>query len=576
MDSNLNLEQLSNIATHIESIFPTMIKVHYLRYLICIRKRDWEGAIDSLHRYFDYCYCDSLPFQQAQPGTNTNGMIASYASLNLAALHYQFGHYGAAIQSIQETIRIAHQKNEHDCLALALAWLFRLADCKGMTKRTELLIKKCIEKSEELGMHDLLSQSLLVYAKLFMLKLPYSSSNRLEPAHVWKEIDRSMKVNIENNLNNLSNTNLLVRSSIWEYFGNKKLSVLFANLVADEMKNVIQEDFLMSHCRLALMDAEEGKITNALERLIKIQGHAQQTTNVLYIQAICTILFNYFYRMNQIHNSRIVLEKLNDLHGNFTADSMDKVEYESDIFYKRGQLLSAEGKYQEAVQLVQSSLEKYEKTNFHISYAKQLLLLVEIFMMIPECQTSAIKHVVTGLNLCKERNLQNLLACFTLYFVHIILSMDAVNLPLAKQKLEDISNQIIQNSSAADRGYLYLLHGKLLLLEAKKDNENKLQLVSQALKFLGRAKEEFKQIYYLTRLEQALFMEAQAYNMIEKINQRDASSKQFVQLVSIRKSQPSADLFNLDLLYNDVGTCLRSFIEHQVSNNNLFDSLFAE
>jgi tetratricopeptide (TPR) repeat protein len=255
---------------------------------------------------------------------------------------------------------------------------------------------------------------------------------------------------------------------------------------------------------------------------------------------------------------------------------MDKVEYKSDIFYKRGQLLSAEGKYQEAVQLVQSSLEKYEKTNFHISYAKQLLLLVEIFMMIPECQTSAMKHVVTGLNLCEERNLQNLLACFTLYFVHIILSMDTVDLPLAKQKLEDISNQIIQNNSAADRGYLYLLHGKLLLLEAKKDNENKLQLVSQALKFLGRAKEEFKHIYYLTRLEQALFMEAQAYNMIEKINQRDASSKQFVQLVSIRKSQPSADLFNLDLLYNDVGTCLRSFIEHQLSNNNLFDSLFAE
>ena len=52
--------------------------------------------------------------------------MGSYPVLSLADLHYRFGHLEDALQAIHETIRIAHQSNEHESLALAIAYLYRI------------------------------------------------------------------------------------------------------------------------------------------------------------------------------------------------------------------------------------------------------------------------------------------------------------------------------------------------------------------------------------------------------------------------------------------------------------------
>lgn len=148
----------------LESVYPAVAKVHYLRYLHCMKHKDWEGAINSLYRYFDYYYCSQNEKMEKPEGENE--MIASYAVLNLAGLHYRFGHYKEALQAIEEAIRIAHQKNEHECLAIATGWMFRLAERLGYDQEEiEELIKKCIRRASDLNLPPLLSQSYLASAK---------------------------------------------------------------------------------------------------------------------------------------------------------------------------------------------------------------------------------------------------------------------------------------------------------------------------------------------------------------------------------------------------------------------------
>ena len=75
--------------------------MHYLRFLRCLRDREFEGAMDSLHRYFDY----SLRHPGAgpsRPSARTNMAVLPYALLNLAVLHHRFGQLSHTAQANSE------------------------------------------------------------------------------------------------------------------------------------------------------------------------------------------------------------------------------------------------------------------------------------------------------------------------------------------------------------------------------------------------------------------------------------------------------------------------------------------
>lgn len=55
------------------------------RFLSCIRVGEYEGAIENLHRFFDYCLL------------NRETPLYQYALLNLAILEHKFGHKQKAL-----------------------------------------------------------------------------------------------------------------------------------------------------------------------------------------------------------------------------------------------------------------------------------------------------------------------------------------------------------------------------------------------------------------------------------------------------------------------------------------------
>jgi hypothetical protein len=59
--------------------------IQVYRFLSCIRVGEYEGAIENLHRFFDFCLL------------NRETPLYQYALLNLAILEHKFGHRQKAL-----------------------------------------------------------------------------------------------------------------------------------------------------------------------------------------------------------------------------------------------------------------------------------------------------------------------------------------------------------------------------------------------------------------------------------------------------------------------------------------------
>ena len=77
----VQFEDTEAAITNLLNFHPEQALSHYLRYLNCLHHREFPGALDSLHRYFDYAMVEKWGKDFVQ-----------YAIINLAALHHSFGH----------------------------------------------------------------------------------------------------------------------------------------------------------------------------------------------------------------------------------------------------------------------------------------------------------------------------------------------------------------------------------------------------------------------------------------------------------------------------------------------------
>lgn len=185
IESQIGMVPPGQVEAEIEKLLhvsPDLPRAHFLRYLNCLHHREYQGAVDSLHTYFDYCTRLGGPTSLAASktraaGAETGAMAASrhmpmmqYAVLNLAALHFQFGHRYEAMLAIQETVRVAQQNGDHVCVALALAWLFRLAVGNGDQNARQLL-DRSLDRAQALGLFGVQGLTLLVVAQLKLLEI---------------------------------------------------------------------------------------------------------------------------------------------------------------------------------------------------------------------------------------------------------------------------------------------------------------------------------------------------------------------------------------------------------------------
>jgi hypothetical protein len=130
-------------------VAPDLPRAYFLRYLVCLHHREFQGALNSLHRYFDFCLRRGGPSSAgSQHGT------IQYASLSLAALYLSFGFPQESLIALQETVRVAQQQNDHVCVAYSLSWLHQAMSAVNHPLAYQHLAR-CLARARELNLPHL-------------------------------------------------------------------------------------------------------------------------------------------------------------------------------------------------------------------------------------------------------------------------------------------------------------------------------------------------------------------------------------------------------------------------------------
>ena len=281
---------------------PHLPLAYFFRYLNCTASRNFTGAMEALHRYFDYALQykssrmrarkhqrkkvseekssegddeekkDDEEKESGSGNSDGNTFCLQYASLNLAILHFRFGQIEEAYTAVQETLRVAQQHVDHRCIARALFWLYHIASAMDRTRALPLL-RRCKSQATELGLHSLERLAALNIAESAV------SSTKGSSSFVWQVLQsendskktRKKKKKTSNSVLDSSSSNktqnrseqdvsivrsrlLLLRSAVWEVYGNRSLcreSLLEHMYLSGKCD---AEAMCSAYCRLALLE----------------------------------------------------------------------------------------------------------------------------------------------------------------------------------------------------------------------------------------------------------------------------------------------------------------------------------
>ncbi|KAG0334818.1 anaphase promoting complex subunit 5 [Podila horticola] len=211
--SNPSLKDIPNeVLEHVKSVqlrMPTVAKSHYIMCLQAQQTGNFEMAVQSLHQFFDYCM--SMHDQA----------LYQYALLNLAILHARFGHFDQARFAIRETVEVARDNMDQECLSYALSWHDRLTGT-GATSSAEMNeARNMAGQTEGQSFHYLQSLGELIKSRQLQSE---STSKTLEA------LVRSSSINLRHSLDGVGGVVQLFQSRTWEAYGNAPLSSLYSQM----------------------------------------------------------------------------------------------------------------------------------------------------------------------------------------------------------------------------------------------------------------------------------------------------------------------------------------------------------
>lgn len=103
------LQNASLIQNILYNNFPAY---HYLRYLENLYESNYNGALEELHRYFDYMVSSNSKY------------FYHFALVSRASLYHHFGELENALDTIEEAVAVARENKDNATLTFILSWLF--------------------------------------------------------------------------------------------------------------------------------------------------------------------------------------------------------------------------------------------------------------------------------------------------------------------------------------------------------------------------------------------------------------------------------------------------------------------
>lgn len=212
---------------------------------------DVHAAERLLHRYFDFNGNDPLlsVASKGSSSTSQQALAALYhandpqftgtrhqqALLQLASMWSCSGHYSLAMAAVEEAMKTAHQRGDHNSVARALLLLYHVVSglntseqgCSSSdssavsTIRAEEVLRRCLHRCSTLGMNALASQAAALLSQLLSTRpLTWTQTSYLGDwlAHSDEDFDNGQSAESSNtSSNSVKNTwNLILCTQLGE------------------------------------------------------------------------------------------------------------------------------------------------------------------------------------------------------------------------------------------------------------------------------------------------------------------------------------------------------------------------
>lgn len=496
---------------------PALAEAHFLSYMNNLRVKEYCNA---LHNLF-HCFDRNTNFSDDSITNKTveEDVSRRYASLNLAGLHFRFGHKEEALTALQEAIRMAQETNDHVCLQHALSWLHRIEDSGNA--RTANLIARSVDKSEELSLPNITSLSVQALAR-------HNAFSTAKPSSVMEYTLKSDVLNCQHSQPHFMCVSYAQKSALWHMYGKQESSSMCSQLVLnlDTSEGGIYhngEAVCLALCNLARIFAEEGNYMLALEVINNAkQRFPPQTQHAhLWMTYEQEIMFD---RSLLSLRDELASQALSGLH------ALDEDEYKlrSGIFkMEKGDVSSSQTILRKLKEHVQANVHKfspefpcrvmlamadlYIQTGNHVSATSQIL----------ECITSAKEH---------HLDYTHSLAAVYLAFVQLLMELPEKALTLLDQHMVTV----LSHGNCLDRARTLYCYARCTVAAGSKlpkaDRKSSLLL---AVKLMMNVIELFKKLEAHMRVKDATYYLARLYNELGYNDERNKCAYDFRQLDSV-------------------------------------------
>ncbi|XP_075518687.1 anaphase-promoting complex subunit 5 isoform X3 [Primulina tabacum] len=224
--SSFPLNVFESLLKKLQKSASELHRVHYLRYLNYFYHDDYPGALENLHRYFDYSAGTEGVDPVQLPSAPSSFGRYEIALLCLGMMHFHFGHPKQALEVLTEAVRVSQQYSDDTCLAYTLAAISNLLSEIGISKTSGIvgssywpvsglctsvsvqqqlyvLLRRSLKRAESLKLKRLVASIHLEIAKYDIMHVqrpllsfgPKASMQlRTNPANVCKELQLSSRL----------------------------------------------------------------------------------------------------------------------------------------------------------------------------------------------------------------------------------------------------------------------------------------------------------------------------------------------------------------------------------------------
>ncbi|PGG98878.1 hypothetical protein AJ79_08754 [Helicocarpus griseus UAMH5409] len=335
---------------------------HYIKFLDSWKAGDYTSSFDHLHRYFDYTI------------QNRDRTFYQYALLNLAILQADFGCHGEAVLAMQESISIARETHDMNCLNFCMSWLYHFGKAfpdemkdvqnTGMLGSEKEGLAFLQAKARETEMWSLLGTSLLSEAKL---ELQSGES----VASAFEHIVKASFLNVTKDLPNSAGPQLMLQASAYIRIGVAHLAWSNCEVFREcYAKHAPFEDNLRVGCRSSLMLAAKGNYEQSIARLNEVSS---DSLRVLKNQQSWTVFCGLLKLQRQLHrDDKLAAEHLiPQLHACAPPDA----ELAMTLSLLEVDYLMRKGDYTGALKIIEQNAQSIRQENFDVATQVKLLVV---------------------------------------------------------------------------------------------------------------------------------------------------------------------------------------------------------